>query len=202
MARLCKFRKGELIFRDGEPCPGVYVVGSGQVRVFKTALGGKEHVLHMVGPGQTFAEVAAIADFPCPASAEAVSPTICVLLPADLFRQALAQSHQLCLDMMSGMAYWVRSLVGLLEDIVLRDATGRLARYLLQSPTQADGTIELPTLKRHLASHLNLTSETFSRTLGRLIEGGMLIELDGNRLEIRDRPHLAQLAEGLTLGTP
>ena len=98
IARLCNFRKGELIFRDGEPCPGVYVVGSGLVRVFKTALGGKEHVLHMVGPGHTFAEVAAIADFPCPASAEAVAPTTCVLLPADLFRQALAQSHQLCLE--------------------------------------------------------------------------------------------------------
>lgn len=104
--------------------------------------------------------------------------------------------------MMGGMAYWVRYLVGLMEDIVLRDATGRLARYLLQSPTQPDGTIELPTLKRHLASHLNLTSETFSRTLGRLIEGGMLVELEGNRLEIRDRGRLAQLAEGLPLGLP
>jgi CRP/FNR family transcriptional regulator, dissimilatory nitrate respiration regulator len=197
IAHLCSFRKGEQIFRDGDPCPGVYVVGNGLVRVFKSGPGGKEHVLHMVGPGHTFAEVAAIADFPCPASAEAVAPTTCVLLPADLFRQALAESHQLCLDMMGGMALWVRHLVGLLEDIVLRDAAGRLARYLLQSPTQPDGTIELPTLKRHLASHLNLTSETFSRTLGRLIEGGMLVELEGNRLEIRDRPRLAQLSEGL-----
>jgi CRP/FNR family transcriptional regulator, dissimilatory nitrate respiration regulator len=197
ISRLCSFRKGELIFRDGDPCPGVYVVGSGLVRVFKTGAGGKEHVLHMVGPGHTFAEVAAIADFPCPASAEAVAPSTCILLPADLFRQALAQSHQLCLDMMGGMAFWVRHLVGLMEDIVLRDAAGRLARYLLQSPTEPDGTIELPTLKRHLASHLNLTSETFSRTLGRMIEGGMLVELDGNRLEIRDRGRLVQLAEGL-----
>ena len=44
--------------------------------------------------------------------------------------------------------------------------------------------------------------ETFSHTLGRLIEGGMLVELDGNRLEIRDRPRLAQLAAGLPLGLP
>jgi len=197
IAVLQQFRKGELVFRDGEPCPGVYVVESGLVRVFKSGPGGKEHVLHMVGPGQTFAEVAAMGSFPCPASAEAVAPTRCVLLPSDLFRKALTDSHQLCLDMMVGLTYWVRSLVGLLEDIVLRDAAGRLARYLLHSPTRPDGAIELPTLKRHVASHLNLTSETFSRTLGRLIEAGLVVELDGNRLEIRDRGRLMQLAEGL-----
>jgi CRP/FNR family transcriptional regulator len=196
IARLVKLRKGEMVFRDGDPCPGVYIVGSGLVRVFKTGPGGKEHVLHMVGPGQTFAEVAAMGDFACPANAEAVAPTTCVLLPTDLFRKALAESHQLCLDMMGGMTFWVRHLVGLLEDLVLRDATGRLARFLLQSPPQADGSIELPTLKRHVASHLNLTSETFSRTLSRLVEAGLVVELDGNRLELHNRGRLADLADG------
>jgi len=197
IARLVKLRKGEIVFRDGDPCPGVYIVGAGLVRVFKSGPGGKEHVLHMVGPGQTFAEVAAMGSFACPANAEAVAPTRCVLLPADLFRKALAESHQLCLDMMGGMTFWVRHLVGLMEDLVLRDATGRLARFLLQSPTQPDGSIELPTLKRHVASHLNLTSETFSRTLSRLVEAGLVVELDGNRLQLHNRGRLADLADGV-----
>ena len=55
-----RFAKGIHIFHEGDPCPGVYIVSSGAVRVFKTGPGGKEHVLHMVGAGQTFAEVAAI----------------------------------------------------------------------------------------------------------------------------------------------
>ena len=64
IARLCHFRKGQVVFRENEPCPGVYVVGQGLVRVFKTGPGGKEHVLHMVGPGGSFAEVAAIGGLP------------------------------------------------------------------------------------------------------------------------------------------
>ena len=60
MAQIRHFDKGRRIFRQGDACPGVYVVGTGLVRVFKTAPSGKEHVLLMVGPGNTFAEVAAI----------------------------------------------------------------------------------------------------------------------------------------------
>ena len=82
MARLCKFRKGQTIFREGEDCPGVYVVGRGMVRVYKTGPGGKEHVLHIVAPGGTFAEAAAIGGFEVPASAEAIAATTCALLPA------------------------------------------------------------------------------------------------------------------------
>jgi CRP-like cAMP-binding protein len=46
-----------------------------------------------------------------------------------------------------------------------------------------------------VASHLNLTSETFSRVLGRLIETGLVAELDSNRLELRDRQRLQRLKD-------
>ena len=182
-----RFAKQEMIFRQGDDCPGVYVVDRGTVRVFKTAPSGKEHVLHMVGAGQTFAEVAAIGGFPCPAHAEAVERTHCVLIPVDRFRGEMLRDHQLCLEMMTGMSFWVRRLISLMEDLVLRDALGRTARFLLESEPDTHGTIRLPSLKRHVASHLNLTSETLSRTLGRLIEAGLVVEHGKNRVELRDR---------------
>ena len=196
IARIVKFAKGQRIFLDGQPCPGVFVVGSGLVRVYKTAPSGKEHVLHMVGPGMSFAEVAAIGGFDVPASAEAVTAATCVLLPLEPFRKAMQEDHSLCLGMMTGLAFWVKHLVGLMEDVVLRDAAGRLARYLLNSPTADDGAIELPTLKRHVASHLNLTSETFSRSLRRLIDSGAIAEGEGSRIRFVDRKRLEAIAAG------
>jgi CRP/FNR family transcriptional regulator len=200
IARLGHFRKGQMVFHENEPCPGVYVVGQGLVRVFKTGAGGREHVLHMVGPGGSFAEVAAIGNFALPASAEAVTKTTCVLLPLERFRNALAEDHDLCLGMMTGMTLWVRRLVMLMEDITLRDAAGRLARYLLelpQSKAAADGTVKLPGLKRYVASHLNLTSETFSRTLRRLVNAGLIAEVGKDRVRLLHPKKLRQVAEGL-----
>jgi CRP/FNR family transcriptional regulator len=198
MARRRTFPRGEMIFRQDEPCPGLFIVGQGRVRIYKLAPSGKEHVLHLAGPGMTFAEVAVIGDFPCPAFAEAMEPTNCALLPAEAFRRALRDDHELCLGLMTGMAGWVRTLVGLMEDIVLRDAIGRLARYLLDAAAGQGGEeIELPALKRHLASHLNLTSETLSRTLKRLADAQLIEQVDARRLRIIDAACLRDVADGL-----
>ena len=189
------FRKGEVIFRDGEPAPGVFIVANGLVRVYKLAPTGKEHVLHLASPGMTFAEVAVLGDFPCPAFAEALEETACVLLPVEPFTKALREDHPLCLQILSGMATWVKSLVSLLEGIVLRDALGRVAGYLLQAQADQGAVISLSGLKRHVASHLNLTSETLSRTLRQLREERLISE-DENGLVIKDVQGLKRLSEG------
>jgi CRP/FNR family transcriptional regulator len=196
ISRVHQYAKQQRVFDQGQDCPGVFIVDTGMVRVFKTAPSGKEHVLHMVAPGQTFAEVAAIGNFACPAHAEAVEPTRCLLIPVDRFREQMVSDHQLCLEMMAGMSFWVRRLISLMEDLVLRDALGRTARFLLESETDPDGMVRLPSLKRHVASHLNLTSETLSRTLSRLIEAGLVVEHDKNRVELCDPRQLRAVSEG------
>ena len=198
IARVRSYEKGQTIFNEGDEPPGLFIVVSGQVRVYKIAPSGKEHVLHLSGVGSTFAEVAVLGDFPCPAYAEAVEQTICVLLPASRLQQLLKANHGLCLQIMAGMGQWVRHLVNLLEDIVLRDAMGRVARYLLDtSNQQGSSVINLPSLKKHLASHLNLTSETLSRTLRRLADLGLIEADNSQELVIVDIQLLGDTAAGL-----
>lgn len=193
-----KYEKGARIFRYGDPCPGLYVVGEGLVRISQTAPNGKMHVLHFAEPGRTFAEVAAMGSFNCPANADAMEETVCVLLPTDRFRRLLEENHALCLQLLAGMSLWVRQLVGLLEDLALRDAGGRVARHLLKSaPPNAETWFTLPMLKKDLASHLNLTSETLSRTLRRLAETGLIEVAEGQRMCIRRQEALREVAEGL-----
>jgi CRP/FNR family transcriptional regulator len=193
-----RFKKGHRIFRQGDECPGLYCVGSGLVRIFKVAPSGKDHVLHFADPGKTFAEVAVLGEFSAPAHAEAIEDTVCVVLPTERFQRLLRNHHELCLQLLSGMSFWVRQLIGLLEDIVLRDAGGRVARHLLEAdPTGGREAFSLPVLKKDLASHLNLTSETLSRTLRRLAESGLIEMGAGQRIRILDAAALRDVAEGL-----
>jgi CRP-like cAMP-binding protein len=84
-----------------------------------------------------------------------------------------------------------------LEDLVLRDATARVAQHLIKSDkTRGKGEFTLPMRKMDLASHLNLTSETLSRTLHRLVDCG-LIETRGQRIRIFDLEKMEQVAAGM-----
>jgi CRP/FNR family transcriptional regulator len=196
-ARIKRFRHGELIFSEGDPCPGIFVVGTGAVRIFRNAPSGKQHVLHLAYEGATFAEVAAIGAFNCPAFAEAMQDTVCLLLPREAFLHDIRNDHELCIQLLGSMAGWVRHLVGVLDDIVLRDATSRVARHLLRAKSPEDEKeVVLPMLKRDLASHLNLTSETLSRTLRRLMDSGLIESRDQRHIRIVNRKGLEEVAEG------
>jgi CRP/FNR family transcriptional regulator len=133
--------------------------------------------------------------------------TTCVLLPQESFRQTLADDHELCFGVMTSLTVWVRRMVMMVEDITLRDAAGRLARFLLDTQKNAGdkkrgdipqgNIVKLPGLKRHVASHLNLTSETFSRTLRRLVAAGLILEIDNDQVQLLHPKKLRQVAEGM-----
>lgn len=195
-AILARYEKGRVIFRQGDPCPGLFCVGTGLVRIFQLSPSGKALVLHFAGPGRTFAEVAAFGQFPVPANAEALEDTLCALLPTAPLRGLLEQHHDLCLGLLGSMSAWVRGLVGLLEDLVLRDATGRVARHLLEA-SEADRPFALAVRKKDLAAHLGLTSETFSRTLRKLLDDGLIESVGREEMRVLDRERLEGLAAGL-----
>ncbi len=191
-------KRNQMIFRQGDVCPGLYCVGSGSVKVFKISPAGKEHILHLAGPGQTFAEVAAIGEFSLPAYAQTLESTTCVLIPTIRLRHLLATHHEFCLQLLSGMSLWVRQLIALLEDIVLRDAAGRVARHLIDAdPSAGKCPFALPIRKKDLASHLNLTSETLSRTLRRLTDSGLIQTPTPQTVRIIDREQLEEVSAGI-----
>jgi len=66
--------RGEVILLEGEPAEALFFVASGAVKVFKTSAEGKEQILNIVRPGESFNDVPIFDDGPNPASAQAMGP--------------------------------------------------------------------------------------------------------------------------------
>jgi CRP/FNR family transcriptional regulator len=189
-AQRCAFRPGQHILLEGEDPPGLFFVLRGRVRLSRTAPDGREQVLAMAGPGDHFNPVPLFDGAPNPATARAMSPVTCLLLPReDLL--ALIRSHpDLALATLSAMAGQLRELVSLVEDLAFRSVRARLARQLLAEA--AGGAAELT--HQELAERTATVREIAGRALRRLAEEG-LVRLERGRVIVLDQPGLARVAE-------
>ncbi len=114
-----RFRAGELIFGEGEPCAGLYVVQTGNVRIFKTSAGGREQVLAIDGPGSSIAELPVFDGGNYPASAQAVTDCLLIFFSKQDF-QALCLKHpQVALKVLRVVGARLRRLVGIIEELLL-----------------------------------------------------------------------------------
>ena len=170
--------KGDYLFRAGEPVEGFYLVERGAINVHRVSPAGKEQVIHVFRPFESFAEAALASPGGYPADARAITATTVLLIPKAGFIDLLRTRPELALRMLGSMAQHLRVVVGLLDDLTLKDVETRLAIWLLkkcgQPLRETPQTIHLDATKRVLAAELGITSETLSRTLAKLRERKLL----------------------------
>jgi CRP-like cAMP-binding protein len=183
------YEKKESIFREGERADGFYVVGEGRVKIFKLSESGKEQVLHLIGPGQSFAEATIFEGGTFPAHAEALEGCDLIFLPKRPFTDLLERNPRIALRMMASLSRWLKRMTDLVESISLRDVEARLVRYLSEElavggvPIRDGVVLDLNVSKTVLASRLGPVPETFSRTLKKLQDEGK-IRVKGKQIRI------------------
>jgi len=185
------YAPGEIVFGEGEPCLGLYVVESGHVRIFKSSVGGREHVLSVDGPGGSIAELPVFDGGNYPASVAAVDEATLLFISKQDF-QSLCMTHpQVALKVLRVVGARLRRLVGIIEELSFTTVRHRLASFLLRQAhkegKRKDGGIEisLPPSNQEFASQIGTVRELVSRNLSRLQAEGVL-EVDGRSVLIRD----------------
>lgn len=195
-----RYDRGQVIFLEGEPCSGLHIVSAGEVKIFKLSPQGREQIIHRMGPGDTFNDVAVLDGGPNPASAAAVSDaSLWVITRVEM--QRLAQAYPaLAWALIESIARRARHLVAMVEDLSLRSVKSRLARLLLAEADRAAKVGELDrsqmVTQAEMAARLGTVREMIGRALRELADDG-LIEFDRHRIVILDRDGLAAVGEGL-----
>jgi len=193
IGRSREYEKGELLFSEGDPATGFYVLGRGKVKIYKLSPEGKERILHIVHPVATFAEAAIFGDGLYPAYAEPLETSTLVFFPKRDFLDLLQKQGRIAINMIGGLSRFLRQFASQVEELTFKDVPARLARYVLDLAGGAD-SITLPISKSQLASNLGTVSETLSRTFRKLSDDD-IIRVQGKTIEILDADRLADLAE-------
>lgn len=209
---------GELLFAEGDPCMGLYVIVSGAVKILKESAQGREQVLAIERKGGVVAELPVFDGGPYPASCVPLEPSLLLFISKQDFRLCCQQDPELTLKVLASVGKRLRHLVGIIEKLSFLTVRTRLAALLLQivqeqgsqkaANTSSAGAktkegvsrktaeplrVPLRMTQQEMAARIGTVRELVSRNLGRLQAEGIL-RLEGHTLVIEDLRRLEQEA--------
>ena len=185
-----------MIFREGDPGDGIYIVETGKIKVFKLSFEGKEQILHIYGPGHTFGEVPVFQGNNFPASSMTLEASTILFLPRDKFVELLAASPALGMNLLADLSRRLRAFTVQIENLSLKEVPARLAAYILTLSQEQDNEakVELPISKAQLSNLIGTTPETVSRIFKKMADAD-IIQVQGKEIHIHNLPDLTDLAE-------
>ena len=186
---------GEVLFLEGQPCQGLWIIGEGAAKVVKTTPQGRELMLTMQEAPSTVAEVPVFDGGPYPASLIAVQRTSAVLILKEDFLKLCGSNPALAMRFLRVFGRRLRQLVALVERVTFGTIRQRLALDLLEQSHLAGGTaIPLHETQEAWAARLGTVREVVSRNLSRFQSEG-LINMDRKTIEILNQAGLRNEAE-------
>ena len=109
------FKKGTTIFAEGDEGVGFYILVSGQVKIYKLSIDGKEQILHIFGPGEPFAEAAVFTGKAFPAYADAMQNSRVFFIPRKSFVSLIESNPSLAMNMLGTLSLRLKSRLFLLK---------------------------------------------------------------------------------------
>ncbi|WP_417624450.1 nitrate- and nitrite sensing domain-containing protein [Paremcibacter congregatus] len=177
-AQVREYKKGKLLFLEGEVSSRLHIMLSGWVKLFKGTAQGEETVMQMLSSGDMISESSVFLNANYPVSAQVAKQAVILTLPAPIIRERIKEHNELALRVVASMSKNSHTLIQEFENIRLKPATERVGWFLLKlllEQGQVPDLIELPYDKSLIASYLDMKPETFSRTLKRFRDNGFEI---------------------------
>lgn len=190
--------KGEVLFREGEECRGLYLVVEGSVRVYRANPSGQEQVFGVFNAGDSLSDVALFDDGPYLASARVLEAGRVLFLLFEHVHSLYRTHPDVAHAVVRELGARVRTLTLLADQLSLQDVPTRVAAAVLRYAEQSSalrvgGAFRIPRTQEELAAELGTTREGVARALRSFRTSGA-IEQRGPRIEIKDPAHLSRLA--------
>ena len=192
------YRKGEIIFKEGERAPGLISLSSGKVKVFKEGVGGREQILRMVSPARLLGYKALFADIPFSATAIALEDSTICIIEKDAFMSLVKSSPALSLNIIKMVAQELGFSDSRTISLTQKHIRGRLAESLIVLRDtygfETDGmTIKAYLSREDIANLSNMTTSNAIRTLSTFASEDV-IKIDGRKIKILDTRRLEKIS--------
>lgn len=184
--------KGRILFNKGDPSDGFYVVVSGRIKLSFVSRDGKEFIAEIFGPNQSFGEAVMFLGKAYPVCAQALMDSKILHVPKSVVFDGVDNNSGFARRVIAGLCARLVDRIQTLEYLTVYSSIQKVIGYLLREIELAESAkntihneadVLLAVNKATLAAQLNLTPETLSRVLHKLVDEG-LIRVEGKTIHI------------------
>lgn len=182
------YRKGEIIYREGDTPEGLTFLMKGKVKVYKEGIGGRDWIARMVKPVEMVGYRAVFAEEKYNATAQTIEDSVICNVDKDAFFSVLRHNPTLMFKIMKLLATELGHSNTRTVTLTQKHIRGRLAEtllFLLDTYGFEDDkqTLRIYLSREDLANLSNMTASNAIRTLSSFNSEG-IIALDGRKIKI------------------
>lgn len=189
------YKKGEIIFHEGQPGSAFYLIESGRIKIYKLAEDGRELIFSIFGNAEIFGDVPVFDGGRYPASAAAIVDTETLYITRADFEALINDFPQIGLKIIRVLGKRLRRAHRLVMEMAVKSVPQRLAGLLLRlaeeygRPEDGAVLIELPLSRQEIADLIGVSRETATRELSKFGRSGV-VELEGKKIRLVDKAKL------------
>lgn len=185
LGKLKSFKKGELIFKDGDNGDGLYILLEGRIRAFGSSVSGKEITYGYVLAGAYFGEMT-LDGGKRSANVEALEPSQCAIVSNAQLVTFMQEHPSFGTEMLHTVIARARQSTDNARNIALLDVYSRL-KHILQKLTP-ESNVSVNITHSELAADVGASREMVSKLLKDLEVGGYVSLQNRNLTRLKALP--------------
>ena len=179
---LREYQRGDVLFWEGDPCDGLYIVKQGSAKIFRLSPQGRQYIVRILQEKDTFSEVPAFDGAPNPVNVEALENCRVWVIDDKILRGLVSTHPQFAQKVLVNFGRMLRGMVHKVSEMAFYQVTHRLARLIAEMSEEKS----VPQTQEQLAARLGTVREVVARSLKELERSGA-IKIEGRRIQIVDK---------------
>ena len=195
-----EYKRGEMIFMDGERVDSIIIICEGSVKAFKDTADGREQILYVFSEGDFFGIRNILNDRTATFHAEALQALKACILSKRQFQTLLYEHPDIAVKIIEILSNRMVAMENAMQGMGVRNIDNRVGGLLLEyaerygSIVEEGLLIQLPLSREGIANYLGVARETISRKLSQLENDGIIRSISNKSILILNQKALEQLA--------
>jgi CRP-like cAMP-binding protein len=192
-----QYKRGEILYREGNRISGFYCINKGIIKVFKTGFDGKEQIIRFAKPGDIIAYRSVLSNESACTSAKVIEECQACFIPSEILIKLVKTNSSFAHELLKLACHELGEANSFITDIAQKTVRERLAEIILllvnDFGLDEQNFLQISLTREELANIVGTATESVIRLLSEF-KSDKFVELNGRKIRILNKKGLEKIS--------